>query len=160
MHTGGAERREVAMRRWRAVLVGAALALPGATMAQQPAPREPHPATLQRAFVFLDDALRVTIAGEAPGTIQVVRGERGRIDLTARGLGASPAAGLTGDTPSELTLVSAGAARADYVLVVPADVRVTISRAGHPGVTLGTLDREARWSWPAQPARTAELPHS
>ncbi len=146
------------MRGWQVVLVGAALALPVGVGAQQPAP-EAQPATMQRAFVFLDDELRVTIAGEAGGTIQVMRGEQGRIDLTARGMGAAPAAGLVGGTPSELTLASAGAARADYVLVVPADVRVTVNRAGHPGVTMGTLDREARWSWPAQPANTPELPH-
>jgi len=139
--------------------VGAALALPGAATAQQAAPAQAQASTMQRAFVFLDDELRVTIAGEAAGTIQVVRGEQGRIDLTASGIGASPAAGLSGNTPSELTLASAGATRADYVLVVPADVRVTISRAGHPGVTLGTLDREARWSWPAEPAPTPALPH-
>ncbi len=146
------------MKGWQVVLVGAALALPVGVRAQQAAP-EYQPATTQRAFVFLEDELRVTIAGEAAGTIQVMRGEQGRIDLTARGVGAAPAAGLLGGTPSELTLASAGATRTDYVLVVPADVRVTIRRAGHPGVTMGTLDREARWSWPAQPGATPELPH-
>ncbi len=146
------------MRGWQIVLVGAVLALPVGARAQQAAP-EYQPATMQRAFVFLEDELRVTIAGEAAGTIQVVRGEQGRIDLTARGAGGAPAAGLVGGSPSELTLASAGATRADYVLVVPADVRVTIARAGQPGVTMGTLDREARWSWPAQATPTPELPH-
>ncbi len=147
------------MRTWQGVLLAATLALPTAAAAQQAAPAEVQPETLQRAFVFLDNDLRVTIAGEAPGTIQVVRGEVGRIDLTARGAGALPAAGLVGGTPAELTLASGGAIRAEYTLVVPPDVRVTISRTGQPGVTLGTLDREGRWSWPAQARLTPELPH-
>ncbi len=147
------------MRTWQLVLMAVTLALPATAAAQAAAPPEVQPATLQRAFVFIESELRVTIAGEAPGTIQVVRGELGRIDLTARGMGALPAAGLVGGTPSELTLASAGATRTDYVLVVPADVRVTISRAGQPGVTLGTLDRQARWSWPAQATAVPELPH-
>ncbi len=147
------------MRTWQLILVAAALVLPNALAAQEAAPPEAYPATFQRAFVFLDSDLRITIAGEAAGTIQLVRGEAGRIDLTARGVGSMPAAGLVGGSPSELTLTSAGATRADYVLVVPGDVRVTVSRAGQPGVTLGTLDREARWSWPAQTTPTPELPH-
>ena len=150
------------MRKWQVALVGAALAFPVGMAAQEAAPVAALAGarTVQRAFVFLDGDLRVTIAGEAPGTIQVVRGEQGRIDLTARGTGAAPAAGLSGGTPSELTLASSGASRADYVLVVPTDVRVTIARAGQPGVTMGTLDRQARWSWPAQPTPTPELPHN
>lgn len=119
------------------------------------APAPPATESLQRSYVFLSNQLAVTVTGDAPGSIQVLRGENGRLDVSGRALGGLPAAALVSDIVPELTLAAAGSARVQYVLVVPADARVSLRLPGRPAAeTLGTLDRAATWTWPASPAES------
>ncbi len=144
------------MKAWSIMLVSAALAgLPAAAAAQAPGGAQAAPAAaelMQRTFTFIGTELRVTIAGSAAGTIQVVRGQSGVIALTTRGTGGLPTASLTSDAePGQLTLSSGTAARVDYVLAVPAGTYVSVHLPGHPAATLGAQEDHAAWSWPGQP---------
>ncbi len=146
------------------LLVGAALAGgPAAAAAQAPAAQAAPAAAdlMQRAFTFIGTELRVTIAGNAPGTIQVLRGEPGVIGLTTRVVGGLPTAALAPDAePGHLTLSSGTAARVDYVLTVPTGTYVSVHLPGFPSATLGAEEEQAAWSWAGQPGPDIKpLPH-
>jgi hypothetical protein len=151
------------MNSMRAFLAVSALlaAIPAAAAAQatggaQPAASAPEP--VQRSFVYLGHDLRVTIAADAAGTIQVVRGEDGRLDLNGRATGGLATAGLANDARDELTLTSSGASRIDWVLAVPRDVRVSLRLPDQPAATLGTLAPSGSWSWAAPRSALTPLP--
>ncbi len=148
------------MRMWLAISALLA-AIPAAAAAQATAgaqPAGPAPERVQRSFVYLGHDLRVTILGDAGGTIQVVRGEGGRLDLSGRVVGGLATVAMADDTRSDLTLSSSGASRIDWVLIVPADVRVSLRSPGQPEATLGTLAPAATWSWAAQRPAITPLP--
>lgn len=147
------------------LLMGAALAGgPAAASAQAPGAAQAAPAAadlMQRAFTFIGTELRVTVAGSAPGTIQVLRGEPGIIGLSTRTVGGLPTAALAPDAePGHLTLSSGTAARVDYVLTVPNGTYVSVHLPGFPSATLGAEEEQAAWSWSAQPGPDIKpLPH-
>jgi hypothetical protein len=154
------EERMIRMRMWLAISALLA-AIPAAAAAQATAsaqPAAPAPELVQRSFVYLGHDLRVTILGEAAGTIRVMRGEAGRLDLNGRVVGGLVTTGLEDGSPSELTLASGGASRVDWVLVVPRDVRLSLRLRGQPAATLGTLAPAATWNWAAQPSAITPLP--
>lgn len=144
------------MRGWRMLLVGAVLAgWPVAATAQAPGAAQPAPVAadlVQQTFTFIGTELRVTIAGAAGGTIQLVRGAPGMLALRARAVGGLPSAALVPQAePGELTLTSGTATRVDYVLTVPQNAYVSVHLPGHPAATLGSNEERGAWTWPPQP---------
>lgn len=112
--------------------------------------------TFARSFPFVGNELRVTIHGAAAGRLHVVRGEMGTVNVFSRATGGLALGVLDGPIDQgEMTLESGPASRVDYVLTIPAETRLTVRVAGHPGATLSPLDMTGNWSWGAQPAEPA-----
>ncbi len=124
--------------------LAAGAALPRVARAQQAVVLQP---TEHRLFTFLGSSLTVDVQSDAPGTVHVIHGQRGQVEVTARAANGFAGFGIS-DTRERLTLTSAGATRVDYLVVVPeqAAVRVRLPGAG-AAQTFGTLERSASYSW-------------
>ncbi|HEX6133636.1 MAG TPA: hypothetical protein VFZ24_06725 [Longimicrobiales bacterium] len=99
-----------------------ALVLPAAADAQRDVTR--------RAFTFLEDRLIVAVHAEAPGELQVVRGQRGRIEVAARARDGFAGFGLGGNITRELSLTAVGSEAVQYLVVVPEHVAVSVVLPG------------------------------
>jgi hypothetical protein len=95
-----------------------AAALPVAAEAQRDVTR--------RAYTFLEDRLVVAVHAEAPGELQVVRGQRGRIEVAARSSDGFAGFGLGGYLTRRLSLTAVGSDAVQYLVVVPEHVHVSV----------------------------------
>ena len=102
------------------ILTAIALAalLPAAASAQRDVTR--------RAYTFLEDRLVVAVHAEAPGELQVVRGQRGRVEVAARSRYGFAGFGLGGDYTRQLSLTAVGSDEVQYLVVVPEHVYVRV----------------------------------
>lgn len=102
------------------ILTAIALAalLPAAASAQRDVTR--------RAYTFLEDRLVVAVHAEAPGELQVVRGQRGRVEVAARSRYGFAGFGLGGDYTRQLSLTAVGSDEVQYLVVVPEHVYVSV----------------------------------
>ncbi|MGH7461296.1 MAG: hypothetical protein ACREMA_09745, partial [Longimicrobiales bacterium] len=97
----------------------------------------------RRSFIFLDTNLTIEVVSENAGALRVLRGEAGIVEVAGRAPGGFPAFALGGREGDNLQLTSIGAADADFVVIVPEDVRVKIrlpksakiETAGRPSAT-------------------------
>lgn len=105
------------MKQILAALALAAL-LPAAASAQRDVTR--------RAYTFLEDRLVVAVHAEAPGELQVVRGQRGRVEVAARSRHGFAGFGLGGDYTRQLSLTAVGSDEVQYLVVVPEHVAVSV----------------------------------
>jgi len=148
---------------WKGLLAGVALAMaPAALAAQNAGQAQPAPAGTQsvlRMFAYLEPRVRVEIVGQAPGTIQLLRGEDGVLQVTASAPADEALPAVARSANDEITLLSTSNGPVHYIVVVPRSATVTVARAGHPAVAFVTLDHSASWSWPASASAPAELPH-
>jgi hypothetical protein len=102
------------------ILTALALAVlvPGAADAQRDVTR--------RTYTFLEDRLVVAVHAEAPGELQVVRGQRGRVEVAARSRDGFAGFGLGGDFTRQLRLTAVGSEAVQYLVVVPEHVAVSV----------------------------------
>lgn len=122
-------------------LTAAALAalLPAAADAQRDVTR--------RAYTFLEDRLVVAVHAQAPGELQVVRGQRGRVEVAARSRDGFAGFGLGGDYTRQLRLTAVGSDLVQYLVVVPEHVAVSVQlpRGGTSDVTDSDGVQTYRW---------------
>ena len=116
-----------------------AVVLPGAVNAQRDVTR--------RSYTFLEDRLVVAVHAEAPGELQVVRGQRGRVEVAARSRDGFAGFGLGGDYTRQLRLTAVGSERVQYVVVVPEHVAVSVQlpRGGVSDLTDSDGVQVYRW---------------
>jgi hypothetical protein len=95
-----------------------ACALPAAASGQRDVTR--------RAYTFLEDRLVVAVHADAPGELQVMRGQRGRIEVAARAQDGFAGFGLGGHLTRELSLTAVGSDAVQYLVVVPEHVLVRV----------------------------------
>jgi hypothetical protein len=107
------------MRPAVALLAFAALLLPAAASAQEQD-------VTRRTYTFLSHRLDVAILADAPGVLQVLRGERGRIEVAARSRDGFPGFGLGGSHTPQLRLTAVGSEAVQYLVVVPEHVSVRV----------------------------------
>lgn len=113
---------------------------------------------LRRTFTFIENDLTVEIDATAPGELQIARGGLGRIDVAARAANGFAGLGLAGGSADRLVLTAMGAERVQYLVMVPAEVRVKVRLPGSDRTrTLTSWDRIARYSWEAD-AESEEIP--
>lgn len=124
------------------LLVGAALLLPHAAASQESD-------ITRRTFRFLDDRLVVTVVGEAPGQLNVLRGEPGRLEVAGRSTDGFTGFGLGGTLTRELRLTAIGAEHVRFLVVVPERVRVTLRLPDGHTATLSTLSAAGAYRWGA-----------
>lgn len=103
----------------------------------------------RRSFTFLDDQVTVEVEADMAGTVQVIRGEPGLIEVSGRAPGGMTAFALGGREGNTLRLTAAGGERVDFIVVVPEDtylrVRLPNSKAGE----LNSRRRKGSFAWPA-----------
>lgn len=95
-----------------------AVTLPAAADAQRDVTR--------RSYTFLEDRLVIEVLADAPGELQVVRGQRGRVEVAARSSDGFAGFGLGGDYTRHLRLTAVGSDAVQYLVVVPEHVAVSV----------------------------------
>ena len=106
--------------------------------------------TIRRTYTFLGDRLSVRIDGTVPGTLRVIRGEHGRIEVAGRVRHGLAGFGLSSRNGHVLHLTAVGGEHADYILVVPDAVRVEIRLPGQPvAEVVGSFQDAASFRWEA-----------
>jgi hypothetical protein len=121
-----------------AALVCAA-ALPASVDAQRDVTR--------RAWTFLDNRLVVAVHAEAPGELQVIRGQRGRVEVAARSEFGFAGFGFGGDITRQLRLTAVGADAVQYLVVVPEHVVVRVQLPDGAAGTVSSRDGVATYRW-------------
>lgn len=106
--------------------------------------------TIRRTYTFLGDRLSVRVDGAVPGTLRVIRGESGRIEVAGRVRHGLAGFGLSSRNGHVLHLTAVGGEHADYILVVPDAVRVEVRLPGNPvAEVIGTFQDAASFRWGA-----------
>lgn len=116
-----------------------AVALPATAEAQRDVTR--------RAYTFLEDRLIVAVHAEAPGELQVVRGQRGRIEVAARSSDGFAGFGLGGHVTRRLSLTAVGSYEVQYLVVVPEHVHVSVILPHGGSADVPYRDGIASYSW-------------
>jgi hypothetical protein len=110
----------------------------------------------RRSYVFLDNRLDVAVLTTAPGTLHVVRGGRGRIEVASRSTGDGFAAfGLGGGHTRQLSLTGAGTDMLHYLVVVPERVAVRVRLPDGQTVSMTPRQQHASHSWGESDIATA-----
>ncbi|MGQ0814124.1 MAG: hypothetical protein ACT4O1_06625 [Gemmatimonadota bacterium] len=103
----------------------------------------------RRLFTFLADEVTVEVNAESEGTLHVVRGERGRLDVSGRVLGGLSAFALGGRDGSVLRLTAVGGDNADFIVVVPEDTYLRVRLPNRKNGDLGSTRPGGTFKWPA-----------
>ena len=120
------------------------------------APARAQQDVMRDAYGFHGSSLEVDVATEAAGRIQLIRGQRSRIEVAGRAPNGFTSASLGGHGVRRLTLTSLGADRVDFVVVVPEDVRVRVRWPGSARSELfGTLSDAVTYAWSSTSGRPA-----
>jgi hypothetical protein len=116
-----------------------AILLPNAAAAQDGVNR--------RTYTFLENHLDVAVIAEVPGVLQVVRGERGRVEVAGRSLDGFPGSALGGRITRQLRLTAVGAQAVEYLVVVPEHVVVRIQLPDGTAASLAPGAAAASYRW-------------
>jgi hypothetical protein len=110
----------------------------------------------RQVYTFVENRLDLVVLAEAPGVLQVVRGEQGRIEVAARSRDGLAGSGLGGTFTRQLRLMGAGTAGVEYLVVVPEHVslRVQLPQGGSANLSPSTPAATYRWGQPAAAADT------
>jgi hypothetical protein len=105
----------------------------------------------RQVYTFVENRLDVVVLAEAPGVLQVVRGEQGRIEVAARSRDGLAGSGLGGTFTRQLRLMGAGTAGVEYLVVVPEHVslRVQLPQGGSADLSPSAPAATYRWGQPA-----------
>jgi hypothetical protein len=105
----------------------------------------------RQVFTFVQNRLDLVVLAEAPGVLQVVRGEQGRIEVAARSRDGLAGSGLGGTFTPQLRLMGAGTAGVEYLVMVPehVSVRVQLPHGGSASLSPSTAAATYRWGEPA-----------
>ncbi|HSJ15686.1 MAG TPA: hypothetical protein VK939_14785 [Longimicrobiales bacterium] len=104
-------------------------------------------AVSRRAWTFFERGLTIEVLADGPGALQIVRGEPGRIEVAAHARHGLAAWGLGGYRSDRLRLSALGATEADYVVIVPEDVHVSVTLPGEYGARSVSWEPAALLRW-------------
>ena len=112
----------------------------------------------RRSFTFLDNNLVIQVVSEKPGELRVIRGEHGRIDVSARAPDGVPAFSLGGRQEDHLVLTSVGSDKTEFVVVVPEEVRVRVVLPDRKSLDIASERPAATYKWGESSPKPAEPP--
>lgn len=112
-----------------------------------PVPADAQRDVSRRSFTFLDDRLVVAVHAETPGQLQVLRGQRGLIEVAARAPDGFAGFGLGGEYTPELSLTAIGSSDVQYVVVVPQHVAVSVKLPGGATQSVPGTSGLATYRW-------------
>jgi hypothetical protein len=102
----------------------------------------------QERLTFIGTTLEIEVLAESPGTLRLIQGRAGEIDVSARAVAGIAGFGLSGGDRGKLQLTAVGAERVEYLVVIPEGAQVRIRLPGNPvAQTLGTLQKTAVYNW-------------
>jgi hypothetical protein len=110
----------------------------------------------RRSFNFFDNTLTIQVISESSGSLRIMRGEEGRLEVAARTPDGIPAATLGGRDGDELRLTSVGANPVTFVVSVPEDVRVRVLLPDRKNLEIASTRPAASYAWGATPAKPAD----
>ena len=131
--------------RYSALLAGFAVI----SLAVPAAAQDFDPGVSRRMFTFLDNTLTVEVVANTPGTLQIVRGEAGIVDVAARVAGGVSSAALGGREENALRLTAVGGNKADFIVVVPEDAQVRVKLPNKKGSEIGATRPGGTFTWPS-----------
>jgi len=103
----------------------------------------------RRSYTFLEERLVVLVETEVPGTLRVVRGGRGQVEVAGRSRDGFVGFGLGGEIRRELRLTSVGGENVEYLVVVPEDVRLSVQLPDRQGSDVAPRQASAVFQWGA-----------
>lgn len=107
----------------------------------------------RRVYTFLHTELTVEVVTGAPGTLELVHGEGGQVEVTGRALHGMAASALSQKNGATLRLTALGADRAEYTVVVPDNVYVRVKLPDRKVMeTFSTTSGANTYTWQATPA--------
>lgn len=108
----------------------------------------------RRVYTFLDTELTVEVVMEAPGTLQMVHGLGGQVEVMGRALHGMAASALSDKNGATLRLTAVGADRAQYTVVVPNNVYVQVKLPDRQVTeTFSTMAGAKTYTWQATPGQ-------
>ncbi|HEX6558109.1 MAG TPA: hypothetical protein VF021_01565 [Longimicrobiales bacterium] len=122
------------------------------------------PATAQergvsrRAFTFLSNDVTVEITSDVPGTLQIVRGQDGMIDVAARVPGGLSSFAMGGTYSDKLRLTAMGGRSAEFIVVVPEQTYVRVRLPNRKGGDVGSTRQGGTFRWGENVVRTSAAP--
>jgi hypothetical protein len=105
----------------------------------------------RRAFTFHDHNLTINVISDGSGTLQILRGEAGRVEVAARAPLGIPGFAMGGREGDELRLSAVGTDQVDYLVVVPEDIRVRVLLPHRKTGEVASTRPTANYSWGAEP---------
>lgn len=130
--------------------VARALILIAVAVAVSPARAQEYAVT-RRSFTFFDSNLDIDIQATAAGQLQIVRGERGKVEVAAHAAEGIASFGLASEQGSVLTLTALGTNQAEYIVVVPEETAVRVRVPGRASWSSASGTGTARFRWDAIP---------
>ncbi|HUP88246.1 MAG TPA: hypothetical protein VM100_02785 [Longimicrobiales bacterium] len=127
--------------RWNLVLVGVL-----SVAAALPASAQDWGVT-RRRFTFLDNEVTVEVLADVPGTLQIVRGEPGSLDVAGRVNGGITSFALGGRDGSTLRLSVVGGQQAEFMVVVPEDAHLRVRLPNRKSGDLGSTRPGGTFTW-------------
>ena len=104
-------------------------------------------------FAFAGSRLTIRVEAEMAGTLRVIRGGSGSVQVAGRAERGFTGAGL--DDTEELTLTAAGVGPVDYMVSVPADVWVDVRLPGRSfAESMAGSTRSRTFEWTPDPPRS------
>lgn len=117
------------------------------------------PATAQewdvarRQYTFIDNRLDIDVVVESAGTLRLIRGMPGSVEVAGRARNGFTGFALGDHNVPELRLSAVGADRVEYLVVVPENVRVRVKIPGRSvAEVFGSTRNAASYEWLALPA--------
>jgi hypothetical protein len=108
-------------------------------------------AVSRRAYTFFERGLTIEVLSDGPGALQILRGEPGRLEVAAHARDGLAAWSVAGWYRDRLRLSALGASEADYVVIVPEDVHVSVSLPGERLARSVSWEPAALLRWEGSP---------
>jgi hypothetical protein len=102
----------------------------------------------RRLFTFLDNEVTVEVTAETEGTLYVVRGEPGRLEVSARVDGGMSTFALGGRDGTTLRLTAVGGDNANFIVVVPEDTYLRVRLPNQKNGEVGSSRPGGTFTWP------------
>lgn len=111
----------------------------------------------RRVYTLLDTDLKVDVVTNAPGTLQMMHGQAGQVEVTGRALNGMAASALSDKDVTTLRLTAVGAERVEYIVVVPNNVYVVVKLPDRDvPETFSTMSGSTSYSWKATPTQNPD----
>src|SRR5688572_1580681 len=102
----------------------------------------------RRLFTFLDNEVTVEVTAQTEGTMHVVRGGPGRLEVSARVDGGMSTFALGGRDGTTLRLTAVGGGNASFIVVVPEDTYLRVHLPNKKSGNISATRPGGTFTWP------------